>query len=843
MIKLKNIINNRGFILPTAMMLGAIGMLLTLVPFTNLVNREIRLDHRIAKTKARLNAESGLANVYSYFSLDSLGLDSMSLGEESFSIDYTTFRDPALISNDMGFYRDIILQESLNPLSRRTERNAFAVGEANITSFGKNISVLDTMAMSFELESLSEYLYLTNHEHAGGAPGIYGTDNCDSDGDGETSTFRKWRGKPCFSPTADGIGNDISVAGYVQTNDPMIFCSPCSQWDPPFTNTVYFTIADEDYQNSDFNVSDAEPGEIVAPMLGGGLNSQNCFGGTDGPDEHPYYIEKEKVCFPMKGYWSTVGAAKATFDSSALLEKSRTGNGFDKLIMTDIEFLSSGGAIVKRYWYFMPPYLKSTVLDPNGTGDLTLPSNAGGIQRAEYLEGVICSGGDCLDGGVTNAQCDGGDFLITSCNQYNESMRAFHAKQVTDEGNFTGNSYVERYRMTWDDPAGYNVDNYNQGIPGNYGPTDPYTTEREDPNGYGVTNLSHYDPHNFWEYFGGTGNQNNTWARATYKFGLTGVNPALIDDPTGLYNGTQIDETLIPWTEGVIYVKGGPVTVHGTYNGRYTVVTSGWDEKGNDPSAQYEGWSTYYRNAWPTANNTHGRALNGTTLENLGYNGLGTPIDTIYSNIWITGDLINADAPFGGPPQPVVDADNNGENDCALGQPGDCGGSANVLGLVSAANVIIANSPDNRNGVKIHASIVAFHESFVMHYWQTTAQNAGGANFNTLPITDTRGKTIYNSGNGTNGDYRGTLTLWGGIIQNYRGYMKRYATGPYPVPGSTNAIGMAKDYYFDQNLAFPPPYFPYISRCPDEGAATAAMTMISYQPVTSEIKAIYESVD
>ncbi|MBT6870771.1 MAG: hypothetical protein HOA66_04880, partial [Candidatus Marinimicrobia bacterium] len=150
MIKLKNIINNRGFILPTAMMLGAIGMMLTLVPFTNLVNREIRLDHRIAKTKARLNAESGLANVYSYFSLDSLGLDSMSLGEESFSIDYTTFRDPALISNDMGFYRDIILQESLNPLSRRTERNAFAVGEANITSFGKNISVLDTMAMSFE---------------------------------------------------------------------------------------------------------------------------------------------------------------------------------------------------------------------------------------------------------------------------------------------------------------------------------------------------------------------------------------------------------------------------------------------------------------------------------------------------------------------------------------------------------------------------------------------------------------------------------------------------------------------------------------------------------------------
>ena len=55
--------------------------------------------------------------------------------------------------------------------------------------------------------------------------------------------------------------------------------------------------------------------------------------------------------------------------------------------------------------------------------------------------------------------------------------------------------------MTWDNPAGYNVDNYNQGLPTNYGPTDSYTTEREDPNGYGVTNLSHYDPNNFWQYF------------------------------------------------------------------------------------------------------------------------------------------------------------------------------------------------------------------------------------------------------------------------------------------------------------------------------------------------------
>ena len=72
MIDFKRIFNNKGFILPVAMMLGTIGMIFTLVPFTNLINREIRLDHSIAKTKSRYNAESGLASVYAYFSLDSL---------------------------------------------------------------------------------------------------------------------------------------------------------------------------------------------------------------------------------------------------------------------------------------------------------------------------------------------------------------------------------------------------------------------------------------------------------------------------------------------------------------------------------------------------------------------------------------------------------------------------------------------------------------------------------------------------------------------------------------------------------------------------------------------------
>ncbi|MBC8311685.1 MAG: hypothetical protein H8E72_05220, partial [Candidatus Marinimicrobia bacterium] len=314
--------------------------------------------------------------------------------------------------------------------------------------------------------------------------------------------------------------------------------------------------------------------------------------------------------------------------------------------------------------------------------------------------------------------------------------------------------------------------------------------------------------------------------------------------PGNPYNGTLISQTTYQNEEAVIYIKGGPVTVHGSYRGRYTVVTSGFDVIDGNGEAMSQGWTTYYRDAWiyRFAGGSH-------TNFNTTHSWNSFPVDTVFSNIWITGDLKNADA-FGnnGPPQPIIDENSDGENDCAFSTPGDCGGSSNIMGLVSSANVIVANSPDNRNannensvGINIHASLVALNESFVMQYWQHSINDpgTGSQEWDEPPLSDSRGQDIYGT---DNTDHRGLLRLWGGIIQSYRGYMLRNAAGPYSPPNFGD-IGMDKDYYFDQNLAFPPPYFPYISRCPDEGAATAAMTMISYQPVTTEVKTIYESVD
>ena len=554
--------------------------------------------------------------------------------------------------------------------------------------------------------------------------------------------------------------------------------------------------------------------------------------------------------------------------------------------MTDIEFHPEGGFTVQEFWYLIPPYLKAIAGDPDLDGNI----NSGGsellIQSPEHLEGVSDVTGECRVGGVnrvsegtsgtggTNPMTD-----ISECDQYQIAMEDFHGKSVktASGGGVFGNSYEELYMLTnTSDGINGNEDlwpnsfTYNGGKPNNYGPVDNDDTTIEYPNGYGSTNLSHYDPENFHLYFrdqnhydddpqncnnygtAGQCNANNCnwnttpapdvcenyWERESMRFGAyQTANP---------YNGTLVSETFYPLSRAVIHVKGGPARVHGTYKGAYTVVTSGFDAVSGNEDALYDGWSTYRRDAWNSIFQT-GTSTNWTTESILPG---GAPVDTIFTNIWITGDLVNADAACnggtcGGPPQPQEEINNE---PCAFNEPGACDSSENVMGLVSAANVIIANSPDNRDainefsvGVNVHASIVALNESFVMHYWQHNIDDFTNPfsfdhQWDSPPLSDGRGKNIYGT---SNEDHRGKLRFWGGITQSYRGYMMRSQTGPY----DGGSIGMDKDYWFDNNLYFPPPSFPYISRCPEDGVPTAPMSMLTYQTKTKKVEDLYELRD
>ena len=226
-----------------------------------------------------------------------------------------------------------------------------------------------------------------------------------------------------------------------------------------------------------------------------------------------------------------------------------------------------------------------------------------------------------------------------------------------------------------------------------------------------------------------------------------------------------------------IHVEGGPVLVRGTYQGKYTIIT---DE-----------YITYRRHAWSP--------------------NFSSPKDTLWCNIWIVDDVKNVDATSWGSLYHVQP-----DEDCT-------GGSSNVMGLVSGANVFVANTRANgaRGGlygtnVIIHAHIIAFNESFSMHYWQNSTQIpygcGNGLSWN-AGYGDCNGDRFGGNFSGTS-DIRGTVTLWGGVVQKYRGYMKRNSPGPYNIsPG----IGMNKNYNYDNNLkCIDPPLYPESVFCDEQ---------------------------
>jgi len=262
-----------------------------------------------------------------------------------------------------------------------------------------------------------------------------------------------------------------------------------------------------------------------------------------------------------------------------------------------------------------------------------------------------------------------------------------------------------------------------------------------------------------------------------------------------------LDQTFSGSDNTIIYIKDGPVRVHGTFKGRYSIVT---DE-----------YTLYNRHAWNPIEES--------------------PIDTVWNNIWITGDLINADAlPYGDDLEENITVGNlrdlQPNADCALI-------TQNIMGLVSGANIYIANTQQNgrvnqgtQGNIIINAALMALNESFSIQYWQSTTNSFIG---NAYPLTnqtshqppwgDARGDNYGNTGDS---DYRGYVYLWGGVVQKYRGYMKRNPTSPY----GDATIGMDKSYHYDNNLQCnPPPFYPAIEF--DDGSGEISIDISGYTSI------------
>jgi hypothetical protein len=98
-------------------------------------------------------------------------------------------------------------------------------------------------------------------------------------------------------------------------------------------------------------------------------------------------------------------------------------------------------------------------------------------------------------------------------------------------------------------------------------------------------------------------------------------------------------------------------------------------------------------------------------------------------------------------------------------------GSDDMLGIVAGENVVVRQTSSTEGNVVIDATIMTLNTSF-------TAEN-------------------YNAG-----PPRGTLHIWGGLIQERRGSVGFFR-------GSTLTSGYLKDYHYDERMAMkPPPMFP-----------------------------------
>ena len=141
-------LNTNGYILFTAVALTLCGTLLIFGFISTFPTEELRINYKIAKTKALYNAETGIAQkAYPFLIKSDFTTDTTLIGE---TITYQNI--------DMGLYLDPELS-----FSDSGERLAEVEGVSFIlTAEGRLDSVKEKVAISDRPETLAKYMYLTN---------------------------------------------------------------------------------------------------------------------------------------------------------------------------------------------------------------------------------------------------------------------------------------------------------------------------------------------------------------------------------------------------------------------------------------------------------------------------------------------------------------------------------------------------------------------------------------------------------------------------------------------------------------------------------------------------------
>ena len=491
--------------------------------------------------------------------------------------------------------------------------------------------------------------------------------------------------------------------------------------------------------------------------------------GNEDDENAPTYEEHQDTIIypPQNAFRKITNASNYVFPAT---QKLHTGDPTkkDTLTMTEIVFLETGGFKIAQWWYVVDP------LDAGGV-----------IDYYNEIQPIFEASCNSL---IMGCHSSGNGFnYFLGLTDYDDVMDGSNNGPVVIPGD--GNNSLLVQKMVVDDDDFLIAFDHAEPYPPAVALTEPTPED--------IVKIRNWIDEGAFEF---PDDENDIDSSDYYTPGFFSVrgrwhNFDFQPDPTYLHrfhpNGSTSDGTDVDhggiwdmsdfndnhWimtpqdystNQAVIVVEGGQLLISGVVKGQYTVATTGHDD------AYEDGYTLYRRHREPTV------------------------IDTVWNNIWLLDDIIyvNSNAYNGAVPQPPQFIE------------GGTGPITERLGIVSSANVIVANTRENggRNSfydddIIINGAIIAFNESFLHHYWQNTLTVDGGGD---PPLGDGRGNERMGGTTGAN-DNRGDIIIWGSLTQMRRGYVARNPLSPY----GAGRLEYGKDYNYDYNLrVYPPPAIP-----------------------------------
>jgi len=666
----------------------------------------------------------------------------------------------------VGIYKDIACSTRLQINSTRKEYIAYATGVAEYTTpSGTDVSIERRVYTTMVPQGFEEFMYFTHEEKPIG-PGNTGVVNFGA--------------------------NDV-LEGKVHTNGQLVMSNyGC----PDFSGEVNITFEAVD-----------EYGNAIQGY-------QNCEDSFEDDDGNLILDTVSTIIFPPSNS-AEVARQSATrvFDADDKL--FRPGKK-DTLIMTEINFVE-GGYWATQWLYNIPP-----VGSPPAEYDFDYDSLSQ-IPNVDVDAGTLHLFANFYDGSTYPPNPDNGqNFLLVSAfdasgnNVQEEIVDLIEGGDIIRIQNGDG-SKVQSFIANGATPFGeerimvqFNIETFTYvSLSGTGFSDNEDVTFINTSASTGLAEDVEWNSYNFYHDHLDNGIDFCEAGRIQhFDFeywnygGISGNGCDIFTCPDVIYNSEYVHMNRAFFSKGnspqVIYIKGGQVLLRGTVDGLYTIVTDDYTEYRRHDDNDI--------------------------------------IDRVWGNIWLIDDIVYADSYASGEVVHPID-----------------GGTNHVLGLIAGGSVIIANTRPNGardqqygSDIVINASILAMNGGFISHYWQNTLQNyhnptyyTGGTGITTV-IADGRGghrnyyrvkSSISPNFGGVftgNSDFRGTVHLYGSVVQFKRGYMKRNIPGPYPVPAP--GLGYDKDYHYDWNLQLkPPPYFPDLQSSDN----TVILKMASYGEANS----------